>query len=118
MDDFYIHQTPGPALSDLISIELYSKEKFNVDIKAKLTSNITSKLPFKQGNTALVIGAKIGATAELLVPYCQKIDLVAEPQYVPILEARLKQLKDIHFVFKKEGQIGKKRVMLKPTIKK
>lgn len=45
MDDFYTHESQGPALSDPISIELYSKEKLNVDIKAKLTSNITSRLP-------------------------------------------------------------------------
>ena len=65
-------------MCDAVGVELYSKEKLNADIKAKLSANITSKLPMAEGNTALVIGAKVGATAELLVHYCKRIDIVAE----------------------------------------
>lgn len=62
MDAVYTYANDGHACSDPVSIELYSKEKLSADVKAKLSSNITSKLPKPEGNKTLIIGAKVGAT--------------------------------------------------------
>ena len=63
MEGNYEHPFDEENSSDPVSIELFSKQKLNMDIKATLSSNITSKLPQPKDNVVLVIGAKVGATA-------------------------------------------------------
>ncbi len=76
MDNTYVHPMKGPAGTDEIAIELYSKHKLTEDIKAELSHHFTSKLPKASNNKMLLIGSKVGITARLMEPYCSQIDIV------------------------------------------
>ena len=91
MQSGYIHIPTEPAGIDEISIELFSEQTLNADIKASLGNHLISRLPKAHGNRVLIIGGNAGKTAELLIPYCDRIDIVVEKAYLPILEALYKK---------------------------
>jgi hypothetical protein len=60
---------------------LYSEHKLNKDVVDTLEAKLSLILPHKSENSVLIIGAKCGLTAELLLPFCSRIDLVEEETY-------------------------------------
>ena len=76
---------PAPAgSSDLLS-ELHSEFKLNKDIVDSLEAKLSLILPQKKENSVLIIGGKCGLTAELLLPFCTRIDIVEEEPYLSLL---------------------------------
>ena len=55
----------------------------------------------------LIIGGKVGITALLLLPYSSRIDMVVEPQYMPILQALISK-RNVNYTFYREGILGDK----------
>lgn len=107
MNQGYTHVNCGEASTDEISIELFSEHKLNEDIKASLAGHLTCRLPKAHNNRVLIIGGKVGITALLLMPYSSRIDMVAEPQYIPVLKALTTQSK-VDYTFYREGLLGDK----------
>jgi len=64
-----------PAGSDELAMELYSEQHIDPHVKAQLEKYLLSAA---QGTNIkmLILGAKCGLTAELLLPLCSHLDLV------------------------------------------
>lgn len=80
-------------------------------MKAELAHHLTQKLPKPKGNKMLLIGAKIGILGRLMQPYCDHIDMIAESEYVPILEAVFVKGQSVEYTFNREGFIGEKHII-------
>jgi hypothetical protein len=49
----------------------------------------------------LIIGGKCGLTAELLIPFCKRIDIVEEEPFTELLKQRFIQKRDVKYTFNK-----------------
>jgi hypothetical protein len=76
------------------------------DVKAQLAQHFTAKLPKPHGNRLLIIGTKVGTPAKMMEPHCSEIHVVAEAQYVGVLEALFASHLSVEYRFNTEGFIG------------
>lgn len=105
MSEPFVLPPVSAGVSELIS-ELHSEFKLNKDVVDTLEAKLSLILPQKKENTVLIIGGKCGLTAELLIPFCRRIDIVEEEPFVDLLKQRFINHKDVKYTFSKEGDLG------------
>ncbi len=61
----------SPATHDPLITEIHSANKLNGKVKDTLTKELLNSLPKKDStNTVLIVGTKVGFTAEILATQC------------------------------------------------
>ena len=69
------------------------------EVQDALAAKLSLILPQKTSNTVLIIGGKCGLTTELLIPFCNKIDIVEEEPYLNLLKERFVNQRDVKYTF-------------------
>ena len=82
-----------------------------------LSNCLASSVSQGQKAKVLILGARGGLSAELMLPFASHLDLVDSDSFDVILRERFEKRRDVKYFFGKEGWIGEWCVLQKPEIK-
>ena len=90
-----------PAGSDNLAIELYSEQHVDPSVKVNLSKCFKTFVSQEQKVKVLILGARGGLTAEVLLPYASQIDLVDTKEFENVLRERFEKKKEVQYFFGK-----------------
>lgn len=114
-EDHYVLEE-HPAGADPLIIDLYSEQHIDPTVRTSLAHCLTSSVGQGTKAKVLILGARGGLTAEIILPSCSHLDLVETGGFERLLRERFEKGKEVRYFFGKEGFIGEHSSLPKPEV--